>query len=117
MPTQVVVGSASGEARASSRLRVVGMVVGRLGHGVVPGRASRLEQGAIGRGRRSVAVVGAVLAAAVRGELLDGAAGDDLVEDGLLVARLAEDPAEPLDVLADRARARRGSPRRWPRGR
>ena len=57
-------------------------------------------------GSTSIAAVGAVLAAAVGGELLDGAAGDDLVERRLLVARLAEDAAEPLDVLADDAGAR-----------
>ena len=55
--------------------------------------------------RSSVAPVGTVLAAAVGGELLDGAAGDDLVERGFLVAGLAEDAAEALDVLADGGRA------------
>src|SRR5262249_57471672 len=53
-----------------------------------------------------LAVIGAVLPTSVGGELLDGVPGDDLVEHGLLVARLAEDAAQPLDVLADRARPR-----------
>src|SRR5512135_2116500 len=58
------------------------------------------------RSRGSIAAaVGAVLPAPVRGELLDGPPGDDFVEDRLLVARLAEDAAEALDVLADGAGA------------
>src|SRR4051794_40641761 len=54
----------------------------------------------------SIPAVRAVLTPAVGGELLDGAAGDDLVEGGLLVAALAEDAPEALDVLAHAAGAR-----------
>jgi hypothetical protein len=46
-----------------------------------------------------------VPAAAVGSKLFGGSARDDLVKDGFLVARFAEDAPEPLNVLAHRARS------------
>ena len=55
----------------------------------------------------SIPVIRVVLPPPVRRELLGRAAGDHLVERGFLIARLAEDTPQPLNVLADRARARK----------
>ncbi len=51
----------------------------------------------------SIPIIRSMLPAPIRRELLDRAAGDDFVENGLLIARFAKDAAQALDVLADRA--------------
>ena len=51
----------------------------------------------------SISIIRAVLSAAIRGEFFDRAAGDDFVENGFLIAGFAQDAAQALDVLADRA--------------
>ena len=51
----------------------------------------------------SIPIIRTMLPASIRRELLDRAAGDDFVENGFLIAGFAQDAAQALDVLADRA--------------
>ncbi len=51
----------------------------------------------------SISIIRTMLPAPVRRELLDCAAGDDFVENGFLIAGFAQNAAQALDVLADRA--------------
>ena len=51
----------------------------------------------------SIPIIRTMLPAPIRRELLDRAAGDDFVENGFLIAGFAQDAAQALDVLADRA--------------
>src|SRR6185436_7048901 len=58
------------------------------------------------RRTRSRSVVSNVIPALLADVLLARAGGDELVEGRVLALALAEDPAEALDVLADRAAPR-----------